>query len=97
VTDASAPAGAGAEIGERGRRIRWIRVAMASAAVLVLAVLVVVIHGGSSTSVATALATNPQLDPGAPLSGNIAPDFTLYNQIGRRVSLRQRIYPGPKG
>lgn len=34
-----------------------------------------------------ALATNPNLDPGTPLSGP-APDFTLTDQFGRRVSLR---------
>jgi len=74
---------------EGRRRIRLASMALATAAALVLAVLVVIVHGGSSTPTASALADNPQLDPGAELSGKIAPDFTLYNQIGRRVSLRQ--------
>lgn len=35
----------------------------------------------------SALATNPVLDPGTPLSGS-APDFTLRDQFGKSVSLR---------
>jgi cytochrome oxidase Cu insertion factor (SCO1/SenC/PrrC family)/thiol-disulfide isomerase/thioredoxin len=75
--------------GLRSGRIRLLPVALVGAAVLVLAVLVLVIHGSPSTPTATALADNPVLDPGAPLSGKAAPDFTLYDQIGRRVSLHQ--------
>ncbi len=41
-------------------------------------------HGRSSA--ANALAANPNLDPGTPLSG-AAPAFTLTDQFGRRVSL----------
>ena len=74
---------------DRARGIPRIPAALACAAVLMLAVLIVIIHSGSSPSDATALATNPQLDPGQPLPGKVAPEFTLYNQIGRRVSLRQ--------
>jgi cytochrome oxidase Cu insertion factor (SCO1/SenC/PrrC family)/thiol-disulfide isomerase/thioredoxin len=40
--------------------------------------------GGSQSD---ALASNPVLDPGTSLSG-MAPDFTLYDQFGRPVSLR---------
>ncbi|HWE08438.1 MAG TPA: redoxin domain-containing protein [Solirubrobacteraceae bacterium] len=42
--------------------------------------------GASGASERTALATNPYLDPGTQLS-RAAPDFTLVNQFGRRVSL----------
>jgi cytochrome oxidase Cu insertion factor (SCO1/SenC/PrrC family)/thiol-disulfide isomerase/thioredoxin len=40
----------------------------------------------TSSSAADALGTNPNLDPGTKLSG-AAPDFTLTDQFGRRVSL----------
>ncbi len=65
------------------------RVALPAAAVLVVLVGVVVIVAGSSSpaqSQAEALATNPYLDPGTPLSGP-APDFTLSDQFGQQVSL----------
>jgi cytochrome oxidase Cu insertion factor (SCO1/SenC/PrrC family)/thiol-disulfide isomerase/thioredoxin len=41
----------------------------------------------SANSPGQELAFNPNLDPGTPLSGP-APDFTLSDQFGRRVSLR---------
>jgi cytochrome oxidase Cu insertion factor (SCO1/SenC/PrrC family) len=52
----------------------------------VAGVLVVVLSGGSSVS-GRSLATNPDLDPGAPLGGKPAADFTLTDQTGRPVSL----------
>jgi cytochrome oxidase Cu insertion factor (SCO1/SenC/PrrC family)/thiol-disulfide isomerase/thioredoxin len=47
----------------------------------------VVTGTGSPGDTATALASNPDLDPGTTLSGGPAPDFTLANQFGRTVSL----------
>jgi cytochrome oxidase Cu insertion factor (SCO1/SenC/PrrC family) len=43
-------------------------------------------RSGSGTS---ALYTNPDLDPGTPLSGKPAPNFTLVDQFGQHVSLSQ--------
>jgi len=43
---------------------------------------------GSGGSVAEQqLATNPDLDPGTSLDGALAPDFSLVNQFGQRMSL----------
>ena len=36
---------------------------------------------------ASALAANPVVDPGSPLGGKPAPDFTLLDQFGRQVSM----------
>jgi cytochrome oxidase Cu insertion factor (SCO1/SenC/PrrC family)/thiol-disulfide isomerase/thioredoxin len=41
----------------------------------------------ASAGAASALASNPNVDPGTAISGP-APDFTLTNQFGREVSLR---------
>ncbi len=49
---------------------------------------VAVIATGPSSSDASALARNPYLDPGTALS-RPAPEFTLTDQFGRSVSLRQ--------
>ena len=49
---------------------------------------VAVIATGPSSSEASALARNPYLDPGTALS-RPAPQFTLTDQFGRSVSLRQ--------
>jgi cytochrome oxidase Cu insertion factor (SCO1/SenC/PrrC family)/thiol-disulfide isomerase/thioredoxin len=74
------------------RRLRLLlrrRVALPAVAVLVVLAGVGVILAGSSSpaqSQAEALATNPYLDPGTPLSGP-APDFTLSDQFGQQVSL----------
>jgi cytochrome oxidase Cu insertion factor (SCO1/SenC/PrrC family)/thiol-disulfide isomerase/thioredoxin len=54
--------------------------------VVVIAVSGIVISSHSSTSLAGGLATNPDLDPGTPLS-RPAPDFTLTDQFDRPVSL----------
>ena len=53
-----------------------------------LAAIVVIVarSNGPATSQAEALATNPHLDPGTPISG-VAPDFTLSDQFGQPVSL----------
>jgi len=76
-----------------GGRQSWVRPVLGGAIVLAAAVLVIVIAlatGPASTAgpgQATALATNPNLDPGTPLSGP-APGFTLTDQFGQPVSLR---------
>ena len=49
-------------------------------------VVIVVRSNGPATSQAEALATNPHLDPGTPISG-VAPDFSLSDQFGQPVSL----------
>ncbi len=49
-------------------------------------ILAVSLVGGSSTAQSDALAINPYLDPGTPLSGP-APDFALSDQFGQPVSL----------
>jgi cytochrome c biogenesis protein CcmG/thiol:disulfide interchange protein DsbE len=66
-------------------RRRW---ALPSVALVVVAggVLALVNLSGSSSS-ASALAHNPDLDPGSQLSGKPAPDFTLSDQSGLPVSL----------
>ncbi len=66
-------------------RRRW---ALSSVALVVVAggVLAFVNLSGSSSS-ASALAHNPELDPGSQLSGKPAPDFTLSDQSGQPVSL----------
>jgi cytochrome c biogenesis protein CcmG/thiol:disulfide interchange protein DsbE len=65
------------------------------AALAVLALIAVVVSGveltapashGTTPAGASALATNPDLDPGEPLSG-VAPDFTLIDQFNQPVSL----------
>jgi cytochrome oxidase Cu insertion factor (SCO1/SenC/PrrC family)/thiol-disulfide isomerase/thioredoxin len=63
----------------------WLAVAVG--AVLVIVALVVTISSSrTSEPAAMALATNPAIDPGTPLSG-AAPDFTLTDQFDRSVSL----------
>ncbi len=57
-------------------------------AVLAGAVAVIAIVSSTSLSSASALASNPELDPGTALS-RPAPDFTLTDQFGKPVSLRE--------
>ncbi|HEY1520817.1 MAG TPA: redoxin domain-containing protein [Solirubrobacteraceae bacterium] len=55
--------------------------------VVVAATLVILARSNTSaTSQADALAANPDLDPGTPVSG-VAPDFKLSDQFGQAVSL----------
>jgi cytochrome oxidase Cu insertion factor (SCO1/SenC/PrrC family)/thiol-disulfide isomerase/thioredoxin len=64
-------------------------VAGVSVGVIVLAgaaIVALLVIGPSSTPPAQALAGNPYLDPGTPLS-RPAPNFTLTDQFGRHVSL----------
>jgi cytochrome oxidase Cu insertion factor (SCO1/SenC/PrrC family)/thiol-disulfide isomerase/thioredoxin len=70
----------------RRRPIVWAGLAVAAGLVLLVAITQVSSHprpyaGGG-------LASNPELDPGSRLSGP-APAFTLTDQFGHRVSLRQ--------
>ena len=46
-----------------------------------------IVAGRPASGQSDPLATNPELDPGTPLSGR-APDFTLTDQFGHAVSLR---------
>ncbi len=61
--------------------------ALALVLALIPITLLVVHKGSSASSQATALAANPELDPGTPIHG-IAADFTLSDQFGQPVSLR---------
>jgi cytochrome oxidase Cu insertion factor (SCO1/SenC/PrrC family)/thiol-disulfide isomerase/thioredoxin len=89
---AEASAGAGTS-SQPARRHRWQRswvavsVAFLAAAVVVVVALAIGPPGSSGGAQATALATNPDLDPGTALSG-AAPAFTLTSQFGRPVTLR---------
>ena len=56
-------------------------------AALVVVITLAIGPSGSSSPPGTTLATNPNLDPGTPLSGT-APGFDLLDQFGQRVSLR---------
>ncbi len=61
---------------------------VAGAALLVaLAIVGTLDTAGAPPSSGATLGTNPVLDPGTPLTGR-APDFTLEDESGRRVSLR---------
>ena len=87
----SAPDG-GATEGQRRRVVpplsrRWAAPSAVLVALLLTGTVVAlaeVNHGG--TTERAALAFNPSLDPGTPLSGT-APDFTLSDQFGQPVSL----------
>ena len=66
-----------------------LRLATAGTVLLVaLGITLVILARSNSagTSQADALATNPDLDPGTPVSG-VAPDFSLADQFGQPVSL----------
>jgi cytochrome oxidase Cu insertion factor (SCO1/SenC/PrrC family)/thiol-disulfide isomerase/thioredoxin len=66
------------------RTLIWIVIAAALIAGISIGA---ILTGGSSSSPAgAALAANPDLDPGTPLS-KPAPNFTLTDQFGRQVSL----------
>jgi cytochrome oxidase Cu insertion factor (SCO1/SenC/PrrC family)/thiol-disulfide isomerase/thioredoxin len=68
------------------RQRTLLSVAIAAALIIGISVGAIVTGGSSSSSDGTALATNPDLDPGTPLS-KPAPDFTLTDEFGHRVSL----------
>ncbi|MGO9884501.1 MAG: redoxin domain-containing protein, partial [Solirubrobacteraceae bacterium] len=60
---------------------------VAVVAALAAVALIVLRPTTPAPSQAAALAANPELDPGTPISG-VAPDFTLSDQFGQPVSLR---------
>jgi len=73
------------------RRLHWTVLAIALAVGVAIGLAIAVLHSSTtpSTPVAdtqTASIANPQLDPGARLNA-LAPDFTLTDQFGNRVSL----------
>jgi cytochrome oxidase Cu insertion factor (SCO1/SenC/PrrC family)/thiol-disulfide isomerase/thioredoxin len=76
----------------RGRlRLPAVRLGLATAATVLLVVLAITLvilarSNSTGTSQADALATNPDLDPGTPVSG-VAPDFSLSDQFGKSASL----------
>jgi cytochrome oxidase Cu insertion factor (SCO1/SenC/PrrC family) len=72
------------------RRLHWIVLGLALA--VGVGIGAVISLAGSSTTPAAPIAdtqtpANPNLDPGAPLNA-VAPNFTLTDQFGKRVSLR---------
>jgi len=73
------------------RRVKTILLWVATVAAAVAVIAVLALSSSSSPSAATpplgTLASNPNLDPGTPMV-RPAPDFTLTDQFGRRVSLR---------
>ncbi|HWD85515.1 MAG TPA: redoxin domain-containing protein, partial [Solirubrobacteraceae bacterium] len=44
--------------------------------------------GGASRSETRLLADNPNVDEGGPLGGRLAPNFTLTDEGGHKISLR---------
>lgn len=75
------------------RRLHWTILGLSLALGLAVGA-VIALARSSTTSPATPVAdtetpsaANPNLDPGAPLNA-VAPDFTLTDQFGKRVSLR---------
>ena len=71
----------------RRRPATFLWTGIALAALIVLVVSGAVIISQSSRPANGGLAGNPDLDPGTRISGT-APNFTLVDQFGRRVSLR---------
>ncbi len=71
-------------------RVSSTRLAVAAVGLIaVVAISAVIVRTGHPTAAqpqSTALSSNPDLDPGTPLSG-AAPDFTLSDQFGRPVAL----------
>jgi cytochrome oxidase Cu insertion factor (SCO1/SenC/PrrC family)/thiol-disulfide isomerase/thioredoxin len=66
---------------------RWTAAALVVGLAAILAAAAAVASSGSRSSPpASSLANNPSLDPGTPLN-RPAPDFTLTDQFGRRISL----------
>jgi cytochrome oxidase Cu insertion factor (SCO1/SenC/PrrC family) len=77
-------------LGRVSRRLQWLVLGIALVAGIGIGVAVAVVHSSGAPAepqVAAASIPNPHLDPGAPLSA-VAPDFTLTDQFGKRVSLR---------
>jgi cytochrome oxidase Cu insertion factor (SCO1/SenC/PrrC family)/thiol-disulfide isomerase/thioredoxin len=66
--------------------VRWSALGFLAVLVVVVGTVGIVKRPSASASRSSALATNPDLDPGTKLSGP-APDFILTDQFGRPVSL----------
>jgi len=66
----------------------WTLPCVAFVAAAGLVALIVSAHASSSTPVSD-LANSPTLDPGTSLPDRPAPDFALYDQFGKRVTLHQ--------
>ena len=76
-------------LGRVSRRAQWLVLGIALAVGVGIGAAIAVVHSSGAPAaprVADASIPNPKLDPGAPLSA-IAPDFTLTDQFGKRVSL----------
>jgi cytochrome oxidase Cu insertion factor (SCO1/SenC/PrrC family)/thiol-disulfide isomerase/thioredoxin len=73
----------------RGVRIRPVALLPTALLVVVVVALVISQGGGGSTATGQTLATNPHIDPGTSLGFRPAPNFTLTDQSGQRVSLSQ--------
>jgi cytochrome oxidase Cu insertion factor (SCO1/SenC/PrrC family)/thiol-disulfide isomerase/thioredoxin len=71
------------------RASRWTLPSLAFIAAAGLVALVMVSAHVSSSQPVSDLANSPTLDPGSPLPGRPAPNFALYDQFGKRVTLRQ--------
>ncbi len=71
----------------RMRKGPLVAVPVVLAALIILALVATGRRPGGAT-LPSALAFSPTLDPGTPLSGGVAPDFTLTDQLDRPVSLR---------
>jgi len=67
----------------------WTLPSLAFVAAVGLVVVVMVSAHASSSQPVSDLANTPNLDPGSPLPGRPAPNFALYDQFGKRVTLRQ--------
>lgn len=74
------------------RRFRITPLALLPTMLLAFVVVALVINqsGGSGTGKPLSnLSTNPEIDPGSKLAATPAPNFTLYDQTGQKVSLSQ--------
>jgi cytochrome oxidase Cu insertion factor (SCO1/SenC/PrrC family) len=71
------------------RRLQWLVLGIALALGVGIGAAIAVTHSSGAPAtprIASASIPNPRLDPGAPVS-EVAPDFTLTDQLGKRVSL----------
>jgi cytochrome oxidase Cu insertion factor (SCO1/SenC/PrrC family)/thiol-disulfide isomerase/thioredoxin len=72
---------------KRSTRI-WLAVVAAALVAIVVGALATGSSGPSAPRIGSTLATNPDLDPGTPLTGQ-APNFTLTDQSGQPISLNE--------
>jgi cytochrome oxidase Cu insertion factor (SCO1/SenC/PrrC family)/thiol-disulfide isomerase/thioredoxin len=83
-TQSQGPQGA-----SRSGPARWILALPPLLLLIAVAVILSLASSANQNSAASALASNPYVDPGTPLSGRPAPNFTLRDQYGRLTSLSQ--------